>query len=57
VALDHGEGNVNRAALAAQLGTLGEAGLTGDLSFGAGGERTGSPPLYVVDGDNLRALE
>jgi branched-chain amino acid transport system substrate-binding protein len=57
IALDHESGAPNRGALAGQLARLGETGLTGDLSFGAGGERSGAPPLYIVDGDSLRSLK
>lgn len=56
IALDHGDGP-SRAALANQLSHLGEAGLTGDLAFGGGGERTGSAVMFVVEGDALRALK
>jgi branched-chain amino acid transport system substrate-binding protein len=51
LALDHGDGAPSRSALAAQLSHLGESGLTGDLSFAAGGERTGSGVMFVIDGD------
>lgn len=56
IALDHEGGVANRGALASQLGRLAETGLTGELAFSAGGERAGAPPLYVVDGDAVRAL-
>ena len=56
VALDHEDGSVTRSALAAQLLHVGETGLTGELAFTTAGERGGLPPLYVVDGDTVRAL-
>jgi branched-chain amino acid transport system substrate-binding protein len=57
IAIDHGDGTPSRAAVAAQLAQLGETGLTGELAFGPSGERAGAPPLYVVEGDGLRALK
>jgi len=56
IALDHEGGTPNRGGLAAQLAKLGENGLTGELGFTAGGERSRLPPLYTVDGDAVRAL-
>jgi branched-chain amino acid transport system substrate-binding protein len=56
IALDHEGGTPNRGGLAAQLAKLGESGLTGEIGFTAGGERSGLPPLYTVDGDAVRAL-
>jgi ABC-type branched-subunit amino acid transport system substrate-binding protein len=57
VALDHEGGAANRSALAQQLLRVGENGLTGELGFNAAGERAGNPPLYIVDGDTVRALK
>ena len=57
VALDHENGSVTRSALASQLLHVGETGLTGELGFTTAGERAGLPPLYIVDGDTLRALK
>jgi branched-chain amino acid transport system substrate-binding protein len=50
-------GQLSRSATAAQLGHAGESGLTGELAFTPTGERAGSPPLYVVEGDGLRPLK
>jgi branched-chain amino acid transport system substrate-binding protein len=54
VALDHADGQ-GRAAVGVALSHLGESGLTGELAFGAGGERAGNPPLYVVENSAVRA--
>jgi ABC-type branched-subunit amino acid transport system substrate-binding protein len=48
IALEHADGS--STALANSLSHLGENGLTGELSFSAGGDRAGAPPLYTVDG-------
>jgi ABC-type branched-subunit amino acid transport system substrate-binding protein len=45
-----------RRAVAAALGTVSTEGLTGPVRFGAGGERAGRPPLYVVDGPGVRPI-
>lgn len=55
IALEHADGTVSRAALATQLAHLGESGITGELAFTAAGERAGTPPLLIVDGDGVRA--
>ena len=48
IAIEHADGST--AQLAAALSHLGENGLTGEIAFGAGGDREGAPPLYTVDG-------
>jgi hypothetical protein len=53
VALDHSDGN----PLSVALSHLGENGLTGELAFGAGGDRAGAPPLYTVDNGAIRAFK
>jgi ABC-type branched-subunit amino acid transport system substrate-binding protein len=50
VALDHEGSSPTRQSLATQLAHLGETGLTGELAFGASGDRAGAAPLYVVEG-------
>jgi branched-chain amino acid transport system substrate-binding protein len=57
IALDHEGGQPSRGALATQVAHLGESGVTGELAFTASGERGGLPPLFVVEGDALRALK
>ena len=56
VALDHA-GTVSRGPVAMALSHLGEGGLTGELAFTASGDRAGLPPLFVVDGEQVRALK
>ena len=48
IGIEHADGST--AALANALSHLGENGLTGEISFAAGGDRAGAPPLYTVDG-------
>ncbi len=55
IALEHADGD--RAAFANSLSHLGENGLTGEIAFAAGGDRAGTPPLYVVDNGAVRALK
>jgi ABC-type branched-subunit amino acid transport system substrate-binding protein len=57
VALDHEGSSPTRQSLATQLAHLGENGLTGELAFGASGDRAGAAPLYVVEGEGVRALK
>jgi ABC-type branched-subunit amino acid transport system substrate-binding protein len=57
IAIDHGDGTLSRAGVAGQLARLGENGLTGELAFTASGDRAGTPPLYIVDGDTVRAVK
>jgi ABC-type branched-subunit amino acid transport system substrate-binding protein len=45
-----------RAELGRLIAAGREVGATGVLGFGPGGERTGAPQLYVVDGEAIRAL-
>jgi ABC-type branched-subunit amino acid transport system substrate-binding protein len=49
-------GSVSRADLAAQLARQSDPGLTGPLGFVAG-ERLGAPPLYIVEGNELRVVK
>jgi branched-chain amino acid transport system substrate-binding protein len=57
IAIDHhGGGNPSRAGVASQMAQLSESGITGDVSFTAM-ERSGSAPLYVVDGNGLTRLK
>ncbi|HZS38853.1 MAG TPA: penicillin-binding protein activator [Polyangia bacterium] len=51
------QGGATRAGVGAALAHLDEIGLTGEVGFTAAGDRAGTPPLYVVDGDGLRALK
>jgi branched-chain amino acid transport system substrate-binding protein len=51
------EGGATRAGVASALAHINESGLTGEIAFTAAGDRAGAPPLYVVDGDGLRALK
>jgi ABC-type branched-subunit amino acid transport system substrate-binding protein len=55
LALEHAEGS--SSALAASLSHLGENGLTGELSFTAGGDRAGAPPLYTMDNGAVHAFK
>jgi branched-chain amino acid transport system substrate-binding protein len=55
VAIEHADGS--SVALANALSHLGENGLTGELAFAAGGDRAGAPPLYTIDGGNVRAFK
>jgi ABC-type branched-subunit amino acid transport system substrate-binding protein len=56
IALEH-EGSTSRAGVGAALGHLDENGLTGAIGFTAAGDRAGAPPLYTIDGDQVRALK
>ncbi len=58
IALDHAQGTGPlRQSVAVSLGHLGESGVTGELSFGASGDRAGLPPLYLVGGDEVNLLK
>jgi branched-chain amino acid transport system substrate-binding protein len=45
-----------RAGLAALVASGRDSGVTGTLGFGATGERAGSPQLFIVDGDAIKAM-
>jgi branched-chain amino acid transport system substrate-binding protein len=58
MALDHVDPNQPlRQSVAVSLSRLGEPGLTGDLSFTASGDRAGTPPLYIVGGDEVSLFQ
>ena len=57
VALDHEGGAISREGVATQLAHLGESGVTGELAFTASGERSGTPPLFIVENGALRPLK
>ena len=52
IGIEHADGSA--AALANALSHLGENGLTGEISFAAGGDRAGAPPRYTVAGTASR---